>query len=910
MVKIEVLKTIKELMSGKNNPSEIRPSPEALLKELHAESKGHLKIFLGASPGVGKTYSMLQAAHALKLEGIDVVVGIVETHKRSETEAQLKELEVIPTRTITYRNIEFKELDLDALLARKPQLALIDELAHTNIPGSRHPKRYLDVEELLDNGIDVYSTLNIQHVESLNDVVSRISKVQVRETVPDSILEIAEDIELIDLPPKALQKRLQEGKVYIPDQAKQAQNHFFSQGNLTALRELALRYTAESVDRQLLTYMKSQGLEGNFPTRDRLMVCIGDDYGGLELVRNCHRMAERQKASWAAVHVHIPGEDKESDYLSQSLKLAEELGAEVITLNGNEVAEELLSFIRERNVTRIIVGRSKVKWWKIQSHTTAGKLLSSNDTFETVVIPTEDRVLLERQVKPEKKEINIRISHYIRATLAVLISAGAAYTIKNFFNIPNLSLVFLSAVLFSAARYGLMPALYSIALSLFIYISYFTGPHFSFTNIAYNEYALTLTFFIAVAIVTSHLTARIRKQINMMHINSRRIETLYEFNRKIAEARDLQSVLRAVVTHVTETLGGRASILLPDEEVLKIAAGYPELDEVSIGAAHWAWRHGEAAGRSCNTLPASPWMFVPMRTDSSEIGVLGLYFLDNDKLVSQEEKRLLYTLSHQAAVAIERTQLSENIDEARIYTETERFRTALLSSISHDFRTPLASIMGSVSSMQNYDKTLDDKTKRELLETIHGEADRLNRFIQNLVDITRHGEGTLEPLKDWVDVHDIFNASIIRLKNTLQHRTTSIIIAPDMPLLFVDRVLLEQVMVNLIDNACKNSPPKSVVTLSSFVDNHEIVLQCMDEGKGIPPDKRVNLFNMFYGNRPEDRQSAGTGIGLAICKGIIESHGGTIIADEGKDRRGTMIVIRLPLVEKQAVVPEVQGKMI
>ena len=888
----------------RHNYPDIRPSPDALLAELRSESKGRLKIFLGASPGVGKTYSMLRAAHGLREEGIDVVVGIVETHKRSETEALTKGLEVIPNKIITYRGIEFEELDIDQLLARKPKLALVDELAHTNIPGSRHPKRYLDVEELLEAGIDVYSTLNIQHVESLNDVVSRISKVQVRETVPDSILEIADEIELIDLPPKELQKRLQEGKVYIPEQARQAQNHFFSQGNLTALRELSLRYTAERVDKQLLSYMRAHGVEGNFPTRDRLMVCVGNDYGGLELVRNCSRMAERQKVSWTVVHVNTTNEDQNKGHFAQTIKLAEELGAEVVTLNGNDIAMELINFARERNATRIIVGKTKPKWWKLYSHTVAGKLLSGNDTFEIVVIPTEDRVLLERQAAVVKQPPKFHFWHYIKTTFAVVLAGAAAYGLDTLLSVPNLLLVFLAAVLFSALRYGLLPSLYSIIVSFFVYSFFITKTHFQF-NITHDEYLLTLTFFVLVASVTSRLASRIRNQIHMVQLNAKRTETLYEFNRKIAEARDLQSVLRAVIAHVTETLGGRASMLLPNEEdILKIAAGYPELDNVSSGAAQWAWTHGEAAGRSCNTLPASPWLFVPMKTDTSDIGVLGVHFAESDKIVSQDERRLLETLSHQAAVAIERTQLAESIDEAKIYTETERFRAALLSSISHDFRTPLASIMGSVTSLQSYGAMLDERVKNELLETIHEEADRLNRFIQNLMDITRFGAGTLEPVKDWVEVHDIFNPAVDRLVNTLRHRVVSINIASDMPLIFGDSVLLEQVIVNLIDNACKYSPDYSKIILNASTEGDKIVIECIDEGKGIPIDEREHIFEMFYRIQAEDKQAAGTGLGLTICKGIIESHGGTISAEEGIGERGTRMIIRLPLVVPTAKLPD------
>lgn len=658
-----------------------RPSPESFLEEAKREGRGKLKIFLGASPGVGKTYAMLGDAVVLKREGADVVIGIVETHGRKETEAQAKDLEILPRKKITYRDKNFEEMDIDAILERAPDVVLVDELAHSNIEGSRHPKRYQDVEEILEAGIDVYSTINIQHIESLNDIVSRISGVQVKETVPDRILQMADEIELVDIPPKELQKRLQEGKVYVPEQAQQAIKHFFTQSNLTALREMALRFTAERVDSQMLQIMQAQGIRESWPTRERIMVCIGDDYDGMELVRTCHQTAAQWKAPWIALHVNTDKQatiSSQSDYATMALQLAEELGGEVVTLAAGDIVGEILEFAKTRNVSHIILGKRSRRKWLNFSNNFAMKLCKRNNTIKIILVPTGDIVLRERaEEKNQYKKSQISVlKDYIAATVACAIAGAIAYGVQWLLPLPNLSLIFLLAVLYISMWHGLLPSIYTICISFLTYNFFFTEPRFTL-NMAHGENILTLFFFVLIAGIISRQGARVRKQVQTVQQNAMRTASLYEFSKRISAARDLDTVFRAIVQHVMEILDVKVTLLLPDEDALKVVSGHPNLDEVSRGAANWAWKRNEATGYSTSTLPASGWFFIPMKTDSGVIGVLGIEFPDKTKILLQSQKRILDAISHQAAVAIERTQLAETISATKIYSEMDKGKANL-----------------------------------------------------------------------------------------------------------------------------------------------------------------------------------------------------------------------------------------
>lgn len=883
---------------------EARPSPEALLAEATREGRGRLKIFLGAAPGVGKTYAMLENAHERRREGVDVVVGVVETHGRKETEALVSGLEVQPRREVRYRDRGFHEMDLDGLLARRPKITLVDEFAHTNVPGSRHVKRWQDVEELLAAGIDVHTTLNIQHIEGLNDVIEQISGVKVRETVPDSVFATADEIELVDLSPEDLIKRLHEGKVYVPEQARRATHHFFSPGNLTALREMALRHAAERVDRQMVDYMRAHAIAGPWPARERVLVCIDEKVDAQRLVRVAKRSAERRGAAWVAVTVETSRAysltEAEKDRIDEAMRLAAQLGGETVTLQGDDVVATVLAFARERNATQIVVGRTRRGRWTLGKSVT-DRLISEGGDLNVLVVGGDDNGKPKAPPPPKPMTPPDWLNYLFALTVAVA-TTGLGFAIDEIgLPIANISVAYLMAVLLVALKGGLRPAILASVWSFLAFNFFFTEPRHTFA-ITDTQNILTVVFFLIAAVVVSNMAARLRAQMQATKESARRTGNLYDFGRKITAAATLDDVLWAVVHHVAVTIHGKSLVLMPAENGLAIAAGYPpedELDDKSAAAAEWAWAHGKIAGRGSATLPVALWLFIPLKTGRGPAGILGVQMTEDADMPSPEQMRLLETLADQAAVAVERTILVSDIETARVATERERLRSALLSSLSHDLRTPLVSIMGAASSLISYDEALDADNRRELAQTIQDEAERLNRFVQNLLDMTKLGAGALKPRVDWADLHDIAGAAVERAKRLARGHTIRVEIADDMPLLCVDAVLMEQVFFNLIDNACKYSPPNTTVKVWAICTPKHIAIEVADQGPGIPPEDRERVFDMFYRVNQADSQS-GTGLGLAICRGIVEAHGGTIHAEPGLHGAGTCIVIHLPLPPEPA----------
>jgi two-component system sensor histidine kinase KdpD len=879
-----------------------RPSPDALLAQAKREGRGHLKIFLGAAPGVGKTYAMLQAAHERRREGIDLVAGVVETHGRKETEALVAGLEMQPLSQIDYRGRSFREMDLDGLLARRPTIALVDELAHTNVPGSRHLKRWQDVEELLAAGIHVYATLNIQHLESLNDVVERISGVKVRETLPDGVLAGADEIELIDLPPEDLIKRLNEGKVYVPEQAKRAVHHFFSPGNLTALREMALRHAAERVDAQMIDYMRTHAIAGPWPARERILVCIDERVDSGRLVRVAKRAADRRGAAWVAVTVEttamLSASEADKDRVAEAMRLAAQLGGETETLQGEDVAAAILAFAALRNATQIVVGRPRrLGWLDRFGASVTDRLVNRGGNFNILVVGGDEDA---KGAKPPPRPQPAEIHDWLGLAMAVLITAlatGLGFVIDRWLPVASIAVAYLIAVMITAMRFGLRPGIVASVASFFAFNFFFTEPRGSFA-VSDVRNILNLVFFLTAAVIVSGMASRLRAQVQATRESNRRTTNLYDFGRKVTAAATQDDVLWAVVHHVANTILGKSLVLLPTDGRLVIAAGYPpedELDDKSAAAADWAWTHGKAAGRGSATLPAALWLFLPLKTGRSAVGVLGVQMHEDADLPSPDQMRLLETLADQAAVAIERTTLVSDIEQARIATERERLRSALLSSLSHDLRTPLVSIMGAASSLITYDEILASGDRRDLAQTIEDEAGRLNRFVQNLLDMTRLGSGTLKPRIDWADLTDIVGGAVQRAAALTRAHRIKVDIAPDMPLLCVDAVLLGQVFFNLLDNACKYSPAGTAITIWARKAADHIAMEVADQGPGIPEADREKVFDMFYRVTQSDSQSAGTGLGLAICRGIVEAHGGTIRAESGLHGSGTAILIRLPL---------------
>jgi len=891
---------------------EARPSPEALLDAATREGRGRLKIFLGAAPGVGKTYEMLLSAQAKRREGVDVVVGVVETHGRRETEALLADLEIVPRREVDYKGHRLAEMDLDAILQRRPQLVLVDELAHANAPGSRHPKRYLDVEELIAAGIDVFTTLNIQHVESLNDVVARITRIRVRETVPDSILDQADDIEVIDLAPDDLIQRLHEGKVYVPHQAERAVRHYFQPGNLTALRELALRRTAQRVDDQLLSHMRAHAIAGPWPAGDRVLVCISEASNTPTLIRYARRAADRLHAPWTAIYVETARTqrltDAERDRIADYLRLAERLGASTITIPGGKITDEIVAYSEANNITQIVIGKSnRSRWFEILHGSVVHDLVRRTGPISVHVISAEsDQPEAAKPVATRPRTEGFNLVAYASSAGSVLLALGIGLLIERFVGLQSVSLVFLMAVLSSAVAWGLLPALFACLLSVLTFNFFFLPPLYTLT-ISDPENVVALFFFALVAVVVSNLTAATRRQIVSARTRAKTTAELYAFSRKLAGIGTLDDLLWATAFQVSSMLKVSTVLLLPDHEAqtLRLASAYPPddtLDEADLAAARWCWEHNHPTGRGSDTLPGGKWLFLPLRTGSGTVGVMGI---EREALLTPDEHRLLDALADQVAVAIERISLARGLAEARVLAETERLRAALLTSISHDLRTPLASILGTVSSLRSFGDKYEPADRDELLAMLEGEAQRLNRFVGNLLDMTRLESGTIELKLDLTDVGEIIGAALERADGILAHHRVEISVAPDLPMPRLDPILFEQVLFNLLDNAAKYAPPGSRIDVRARRDGDAIVIEVVDEGPGIPPADLERIFDKFYRVRAQDRRRAGTGLGLAICRGFIEAQGGRIEAHNRRDRSGAIMTLRIPVADASEVVEPV-----
>ncbi len=890
-----------------------RPSPEALLRQAGQESRGRLKIFLGAAPGVGKTYEMLQTAQAKRREGVDLVIGVVETHERQETEALLKGLEILPRRLIEYKGRWLAEMDLDALLARRPKLAVVDELAHTNAPGSRHAKRYLDVEELLAAGIDVYTTLNIQHVESLNDVVARITRIRVRETVPDKILDRADDIEVVDLTPDDLIQRLKEGKVYLPQQAARAIRHYFQLGNLTALRELALRRTAQRVDEQMVDYMRAHAISGPWAAGERVLVCVNEDPSAAAVVRYARRLADRLRASWTAIHVETSRAlrlgEKERDRIADSLRLAQRLGGEAVTAPGSDVVDGVVDYAEANNITHIVIAKSRRPRWSewLRGSVTHRLIRRAGDISVHVIAERNQAAARHERVAaatPRREMFDAKAYAGSLGLVAAALVAGLV--LQQFLAVSNVALIFLTAVLASAVAYGLWPSLIACVASVLAYNFFFLPPLYAFT-IADPENVVALFFFAIVAVIASNLAARMRGQAIAARVRAKATEELYLFSRKLAGAITLDDLLWATAYQIALMLKMRVVLLLPEGESVAVRTGYPPedmLDDADLAAAKWCWQNNRPAGRGADTLPGAQWLFLPMRTGRGAVGVVGL---DSDRpgpLLTPDQQRLLDALSDQAALAIERIGLAEDVDHARLEVETGRLRSALLTSLSHDLRTPLASILGAATTFRTYRKTLDDAALEDLAGTIQEEAERLNRFIANLLDMTRLESGAIVPNADLVDIGDSIGSALERAKKILAAHKVEIGLAEPLPLLPLDPVLFEQVLFNLLDNAAKYTPPGSTVRIQAWREGDIVRLLVQDDGAGIPPADLEHIFDKFYRINAADRQRAGTGLGLAICRGFIAAMGGSINAANRRDRRGAEFAITLPVAAAKTAARE------
>jgi two-component system sensor histidine kinase KdpD len=881
---------------------ETRPNPDELLARIRAEEerarRAKLKIFFGASAGVGKTYAMLVEAHERRRAGTEVVIGLIESHGRRETEALLEGLETLPRRGVDYRGVRLQEFDLDAALARRPALLLLDELAHTNVPGSRHRKRWQDVEELLAAGIEVYTTLNVQHVESLVDVVSEITGITMRETVPDSILERADEIELVDLPPDDLLQRLREGKVYVPERAEWATENFFRKGNLIALRELALRQTAQRVDAQMEFYRRTKGIAGPWAVRERILVCVGQPAQGVRLVRTARRLAAALKAEWVVIHVETPGELSQSraarDFVVDVMGFAAELGAETAILAGLRVRDEILAFARERNVSRIVIGRSRhSRWREAIASSLASDLMRKTDL--DVWVLREDQEA-DAPARPVPAATPLIWRAWAGTLLVVAACTLIAAAMRGNFDLSNLSMIYLVGVVVSAVAFGRGLAIVAAFLSVAVFDFCFVPPPFTF-RVSDTQYLFTFAVMLLVATVIGTLAARLREQLESARLRERRIAALYRLSHELAALAGAREVLGAAVDRIGEVFGGQAAILLPDDHGrVGVAVGDGSLfggGEHERAVAQWTFDNASSSGLGTPTLPAARGLYLPLAGSETILGVLALRPADPQRLRDPDRLRLLQTFASQTALALERCQLAEAAERARTQTEAERARNALLSSVSHDLRTPLAAITGAASSLRDDVGRLSEPTRRDLAETISDEAQRLNRLIGDLLDMTRLESGALRARKSWHSLEEVVGTALVRLEPSLGDRPVQLSIPADLPLVPLDDVLFEQVVGNLVENAHKYSPAGQPIEISAALEIGQLRFEVADRGPGLAPGEERRVFEKFY-RGPTTIGRPGVGLGLAICRGIAEAHGGRIEA-ANRPGGGARFTVWLPL---------------
>jgi two-component system sensor histidine kinase KdpD len=879
-----------------------RPDPEALLKraraeEAEAEPQARLKIFLGYAAGVGKTYAMLEAARQRRHEGRDVVAGYVESHGRQETDALLEGLEVIPPTLIMYQGVSLPELDLDAVLARKPQIVLVDELAHTNAPGSRHDKRWQDVEELLGAGIDVYTTVNVQHFESLNDVVTQITGIVVRETVPDRLLDEAAEIRLVDIPPEELLQRLSEGKVYVPEKAAVALRKFFQPGNLIALRELSLRRTASRVDGQMRAYMEAKSITGPWPAGERLLVCVSGGPSSEKLIRTTRRLADELNSSWLTVYIETTGSaghiQENRERIWKDLRLAESLGSQVASITATSVSQAIIEYAVRHNVTKIVVGKpTRPRWRDFLRQPLVDQVIRLSGAIDVYVVSIE--LTEQRTVKGGKPRQPIALTVYMKSLIAVVLATLACEALRPFLAPTNMVMIYLLAVVMAALRLGRKPAILTAFLSVVAFDFFIVPPRLTLA-VADTEYLITFVALFSVGVIISTLVAKSRERADALREREVQTASLYYLSRDLAGAGGIEVIMEAVVRNVGESLHCKVVILLPEGERLELKAGSPglTLDVKEQAVADWAFRNRQPSGRGTDTLGSSALLYLPLQGSATLLGVLGVKLDNEAEHRSPQIRRLLDAFASQTAMAMERVQLGKQAEQAQILQARETLERALLNSISHDFRTPLSSITGVLSSLKDEGEHLSADIRRELLETASEEASRLNRFVGNLLDMTRLEAGKLALKKELCDVQDLIGCALAALEPRISSRDIAVRMLPMLPLVPMDLVLMTQVLVNLLENTLKYSPSGTPVEIIARTDAPWLIIEIADKGHGVPDQDLKRIFDKFY-RIPVPEGAGGTGLGLSICKGIVEAHGGSIRA-ENQSGGGLRVIIKLPL---------------
>lgn len=889
-------------------PDSKRPNPDELLDIVKAEDKkkseAQLRIFFGMSAGVGKTYAMLEAAHEAKEDGVDVVIGVVETHGRRETAELLEGLEVIPRKKIEYRGTLIEEMDLQAILRRKPKLVIVDELAHTNAPNSLHPKRYQDVLELLDAGIDVSTAVNVQHIESRKESVEKITGISIRETVPDSIIERANHIELIDITPTGLLKRLREGKVYLEERAERAAQNFFKEAPLSALREIALRLTAEKVDYDLQDYSKLHGSEGPWNTNERLMVAVSHSPYSERLIRATRRYAFNLEAPWMAIHIDT-GENLsnvDQAQLSKNLSLARELGAEVVTVPDIDVTEALQRVAKQRNVTQLIIGRPTQRFLRdhLEGGTVLDKLVRQTGEFDVHVIRQETPDKPARRWLPQFSNLSAWIQYWYVFWIMVGVTIFANFT-SGFLGFRSIGFIYLVVILGLSLGFSLGPVLFSAALSSLLWNFFFIPPKYTFAISSSEDILLCVSYFV-VAVTTGYLTYRIRKHERMFQEREERTQFLYQITKDIAAGGGKEVYLAKVADQLAKILKGNIGFILKNNQKLDfniISSEFMQLSEKEQAVALWALENEKAAGWSTDNLPSSRNFYLPMTTAEGAVGLI-VFRPKKIKRLGIDHENLLFTVGNQVAIAIERESLEEKSKTTDRLRESEKLHQALMNSVSHELRTPLTTIIGSASTLSEEKIQENPQMRKELSEELVRASHRLNRVIENLLDMTRLNSGMMSLKKDWYDVRELLRLTVKRLGSDLGEHTVDFNFG-DVPLVKIDYRLLEQVFSNLILNAVAYTPEKSPIHISVYADAGFLTIRVRDEGKGLPLDALQKVFEKFY--RVPGTKAGGTGLGLFIAKSLVEAHGGTIEAQNASSG-GAEFVIRLPIEEMPKVLEE------
>ncbi|OJW16289.1 MAG: two-component sensor histidine kinase [Planctomycetales bacterium 71-10] len=880
-----------------------RPDPDALLGQVQAEEagrgRGMLKVFFGYAAGVGKTYAMLEAARRAAAAGREVVVGYVEPHGRPETQALLEGLETIPPRPVEYRGVTLQEFDVDAALARRPELILVDELAHSNAEGSRHAKRWQDVEELLGAGIHVWTTLNVQHLDSLNDVIGGVTGVTVRETIPDRVFERADDLELVDVTPEELIERLRAGKVYLPEQAERALAGFFQKSNLVALREFSLRQAARRVQSDVEAARRRRSASEPWATADRLLVCIGPSPSTARVIRTAKRMAQALDAPWTAAAVEridMAADPVVQARMADHHRLAERLGAEVVTLSGQEVAPTLIDYARSRNVTKILVGKTeRPRWRRLLFGSIVDELIERSGDIDVYVVRGEGDPARSPRPRPPAAPADWR--PYLKGAAIVAAGTAAAALVDRIgLHSANVAMVFLAAVALVAAVCGRTPSILASVVAVLMFDIGFVPPRYTFA-VADTEYLVTFGVMLAIALLISTLTARLRAQVEGGRLRERRITALYELGKQLSSISGAAFLAAAAARKVAELTNGEVAVYLGEPGgVPEVAFGRGSAvaaHPVSEPTARWVMEHDQMAGSGTDTLPNAVALFVPLTASQQTVGALAVKAEPNEGLLEPDQKRLLEACAGQLALAIERDRMSLAASEALVQAQAEQVRNTLLSGVSHDLRTPLAAIAGASTGLLQND-AFDEPIRRQLLETIADEAGRLNRLLENILQMSKLEMGGATARMQWNILEEVVGSALVRTRHELGDRRVEVSIPADLPLLLVDGLLLEQLFVNLLENASRYTPPQAVVSISARPEAGWVIVDVADDGPGLSPGSEERIFEKFHRGDSHADAGRGSGLGLAICRAVAKIHGGEITAANRPDG-GVRFTLRLPL---------------